>query len=380
MIEEIDYGKLVRLMECKDYDYIVMLLTPWHFFSFAAALDKVQNEKGISLHGVVLLIRNKNGSYALDESYFSDMEAECYYYTQYRNPMQMLECEMRLTKYCLTYRGENKLTDFYVFSQMSSNFLLMSLCDGIYKDRNVKSIICDEGVGSYLLDQNAVNKNIKNPEGSMLKQIKVNYESLFLFPKVTKKLRKHNGVYDLMLLKEEEGILQRNDDLVGYFKKAIKRYSDDHSWNLSMISSQYVLINTQPLDSTYCEDEKIIMDMWAGVVEFYKSKGFEVWVKTHPREKNTDKYKKIGMNILECGDAAQEVLLLKMRKPAYLISIFSTTLITAKLLNDVDGVCLARIVSGMSGISQFFKNELREFEKKFAHLTRVIKSINDLPD
>ena len=113
--------------------------------------------------------------------------------------------------------------------------------------------------------------------------------------------------------------------------------------------------------------------------DFYKEKGLEVWIKPHPREKELDIYASLGAKIIYEKNIAQEVLLMKMKKPKYLLSLYSTTLVTAPLINGVPSVCLGKLSLNSEGFTNSYKKYVEKFINKFKNITMVIDSWEELP-
>ena len=68
---------------------------------------------------------------------------------------------------------------------------------------------------------------------------------------------------------------------------------------------------------------------------------------------------------------------MKMKKPKYLISFYSTTLVTAPVLNDVQTICLAPLLFDFN-ISNDLRRSAEKFIVTFKTNTNMVKSLNEL--
>lgn len=143
-----------------------------------------------------------------------------------------------------------------------------------------------------------------------------------------------------------------------------------------IIDRDYVLINTQPFTNEDISLE-LVNDLWKDVIKMYKSFGFDVYIKPHPREKDLKCYQAMGAKLISKTSIAQELLLMKMKKPKYLISFYSTTLVTAPVLNDVQTICLAPLLFDFN-ISNDLRRSAEKFIVTFKTNTNMVKSLNEL--
>ena len=240
------------------------------------------------------------------------------------------------------------------------------------------TIICDEGVGSYTDDMYDRLEQFKHDGSSKLKIIKNWFEEMLLCPKVIKNLINNNNYFDYCMLRGKYD-LKPNGDLPKYIKNQIYDYSHSINYSYPIIVNDYVLINTQFFTKNEVNDTEKIGWFWKKIIDFYKEKGLEVWIKPHPREKELDIYASLGAKIIYEKNIAQEVLLMKMKKPKYLLSLYSTTLVTAPLINGVPSVCLGKLSLNSEGFTNSYKKYVEKFINKFKNITMVIDSWEELP-
>ena len=164
-----------------------------------------------------------------------------------------------------------------------------------------------------------------------------------------------------------------------YYKKAMETHLQYIEFSVPTIDHKYVLVNTQPTSRDEIRDEIEIDLLWEEIINLYTNNGYKVLVKPHPREEDNLKYIKMGAEVINEKHIAQELLLMKMRAPFVLISIFSTTLLTTPIFNDIRTVCLAPIVRNMKSISNDYRDELDRFIETFDNITQMVSALDELP-
>lgn len=375
-----NYKEINLILGKKDYDYIAIALTPWHAYSILAAVMKLQNMNKQQLNGIIIIIKNSNESFLIDENYFIAINADCYNYNPIHSVKDLLCQEIISTYYCFTKRNNRKTEkEFYVLSQQQPHVLMIAMAKRTINDKNIVAVICDEGAGSYInTSKDRINIGKENNR-SFLKYLKSIYEEYILIPLVSKKLVMSDSFFNMCLLKKKQNKVEINQLMSIYYKKSLEAHLKYTNFSAPVIEGKYVLVNTQPMTKEDMQDENEINSLWEEIIRLYIGEGYKVVVKPHPREKDILKYSKMGADVINEKQVAQELLLMKMKTPFILIGVFSTTLLTAPIFNDVNSVCLAPIVREMKSISRDYRSELDRFIDTFGNITKMISSIDELP-
>lgn len=375
MKKELQLNQAFQNYNISDYDYIGVAITPWHMYSLKAALSVIQRDLIYPLKGIVLIFRNHGEDYIIDESYLSDIDCECIYLNPNLEKRDIVSSFFNSIIFStLKYKSSDK-KNFYIFTQQKPWPLYMYMINKYTKNnRNLISVICDEGVGSYInsdLDR-LETWNRKN----LFRNIKRLLEQKVSIHCLEKKLVKNNALYNYCLFEKTANGLVENKAISNNLKDIMYKHAKSFDVDFPIIDRDYVLINTQPFTNEDISLE-LVNDLWKDVIKMYKSFGFDVYIKPHPREKDLKCYQAMGAKLISKTSIAQELLLMKMKKPKYLISFYSTTLVTAPVLNDVQTICLAPLLFDFN-ISNDLRRSAEKFIVTFKTNTNMVKSLNEL--
>lgn len=379
---ELNHEGLTKILSIKQtIDFVAIALTPWHAISIVSAVHSLEEKTGHDLEGIVLIIRNEGESYLLNEKNFSSISVTCFLFNGDRKISKQLLFFLKSFYFGMYICGKpNTSSKLYVLSQYKPYFYIMSLIYGVHKsNKNLISVICDEGVGSYMSNMWDRLRSRYNANASFFSILKNLIEEIILIPRGEKLLGRRNAISNRCLLINSNDKLIENRYMTKYYRETLKVYSQNILINAFDIKKDYILINTQPFSSADINNGEVIYKFWKRISEFYQNKGIEVYVKPHPREKNIQNYEKIGIKLLKYPEVAQEILLMKIKKPKYLVSICSTTLITAPILNDVKSVCVAPMLIDMFETSRPFKKNIEKYCKLFENFMQIVSTIGKLP-
>lgn len=375
MKKELQLNRAFQNYNISDYDYIGVAITPWHMYSLKAALSVIQRDLIQPLKGIVLILRNHGEDYIIDESYLSDIDCECIYLNPNLEKRDIVSSFFNSIMFStLKYKSSDK-KNFYIFTQQKPWPLYMYMINKYTKNnRNLISVICDEGVGSY------INSDLDRLEPwnrkNLFRNIKRLLEQKVSIHWLENKLVKNNALYNYCLFEKTANGLVENKAISNNLKDIMYKHAKSFDVDFPIIDRDYVLINTQPFTNEDISLE-LVNDLWKDVIKMYKSFGFDVYIKPHPREKDLKCYQAMGAKLISETSIAQELLLMKMKKPKYLISFYSTTLVTAPVLNDVQTICLAPLLFDFN-ISNDLRRSAEKFIVTFKTNTNMVKSLNEL--
>lgn len=379
-VQGIGYSDIKKYLH--NIDYVATALTPWHAFSLVGAIKEMERKVNRHLRGLVLMVKNPGEEFLIDENHFSMIEATCVYFSAYRTKLQMIKMEIDTTSYALFKCGKTKdeKLPFFVFGHNRPALYNMAYIDRlISSSRTIVSITCDEGIGSYVDTGKERIQQFRYGGASKFKMIRHYYEEYLIAPRASIKLKNSNRALELCLFsinKNNELILSKN--IADYTAQAIKQYSEYISYEPPNIKGDYVIINTQLFVGGEITSIDEIDKLWKNIIDLYLARNIDVWLKPHPREKNIKKYKDMGAKLICSKGIAQEVLLMKMKKPLYVISIYSTTLVTAPLINHVPSISITRMIDNMDCSTEIFRTYSRRFCNLFKNYTRFVSSLSEL--
>ena len=380
--EEIGYSGLQNLLANSDFDYIAVALTPWHAFGVVGAVKEMERKVNRNLNGIVLISKNPKEEYLINSDYFDLLNASCFFFYGNRNGIQMVGMELDTAIYSLLKCGYTNRPDFYIFAHNRPPIYLMSFVDKALKvKRRIVSVLCDEGIGSYTDTGKERILQFKHAGASVLKLWKHYFEEYLLVPRATEQLKSSDRATDLCLFyKDEHGDLIMREGVVNGTASAIGHYANSNCLSLPTISDEYVLINTQAFLGGEIDDVSKVDELWKELIRYLLEQKIDVWIKPHPREVDVEKYKLMGAHLIECKGVAQEVLLMKIKKPMVVISLYSTTLISAPIINGVPSISITRIIDKMECSTDIYRTYSERFYTLFKRYSCFIESINEFKE
>ena len=342
----INFKSLYKILNDK-IDYIATATTPWHAYGVLAAIKKIEEENNCKLKGIILILRNLDEGYLLNEEYFKSLNCKVYYFDYKRTLIEHLLLLLYKIKYIITINNNSK-RNFYVFSQLTPNINFLAYASQYVLDRKFASVICDEGIGSYFIE-NYRYKRRKFPYSSLFAKLYYTIEVNILLPISIKKLTDNNLVSDCCLLKNENNKYIDNN-IGSYFNYAISCITSNYKFeiNQSNFRQKYIIINTEPFKAIDIFDEQILHDLYSKVISLCSNYGYKVFIKPHPRENNLSKYDFTGVDVIDTKLSQEEFNLIVRNKPKAVISIMSTTLLTSPILFGIKSICIGRYLNNNS--------------------------------
>ena len=105
--------------------------------------------------------------------------------------------------------------------------------------------------------------------------------------------------------------------------------------------------------------------------EKLKEEGYRIIIKPHPREKNIDKYIKLGCEVDIRNDVPLESILAGLDvKPKCIVGITTTTLVTAKLFWNIPAISMAKLINRDS-YGKEIVGEIDNFCKIFGTIIQI---------
>ena len=347
-----------------DIDYIATALTPWHAYGVVAAINKIENEKNSKLKGIVLIIRNFNEGYIINEQYFKSLDCKVCYFDYKRSTIEQLKFVFYKIRYILTISNNYK-KNFYVLSQLTPNINILGYLSRIIIDRNFVTVICDEGIGSYFIN-NYKFKRRNTLYNSFFAKVYYYVEVNIFLPVLINRLNDKKLIINCCLLKCECGIF--TDNSIGiYFKYAISESISNSKLDFKNYDyiHKYVILNTQPFDAEDIFDEQIVFDIYKRIINICNNCGYDVYIKPHPRETDFSKLNFLGVSIIDTRLTQEELNAILKNKPKAIISIISTTLLTSSTIFGIDSISLGRFLISNKTVSRYLIEYISFMNKKF---------------
>ena len=379
MMDEIGKRDLYKLIQNKKLDYAAYVMTQWHVHSFEAAVKMVEERENKQLTGVVLIIPHPINGYMIDEKSFSRNFNLIFKSINDESVLDFIRNEVNGFLYYYTLKKSER-NSFYVFRPTGFRYPILGCIDkAVKKEKRIVVVKLDEGTGTYLNKSDNWLK-IELSENKGLKQkiivcIKHLEEILLKYQKI----EDVDQYLDACLFKLENNRCATNRAISNYYKEAIEDYAKQNKEFSSIASSKYIIINTQISENMFKTGNRICDELLKDCIKLFQNKGYEVFLKPHPRETNADRYKCFGATVITNNSISQECLLaMYENKPEYIIGFFSTSLITANALFGIKSLSLDDLVMEREEFKDRYVGTVIKFRETFYNNVQFISTIEEL--
>lgn len=173
-----------------------------------------------------------------------------------------------------------------------------------------------------------------------------------------KMMVKKNLVIDCKTMQEKGGKLTLNDRVSNYWVLSFMKNAElfDYS-KIKIIENNILILGSYDDQGVFRFVEKYIKT----IVRCAKEKGKNVIFKTHPRDCDTDRYKKLGCLLLEERYiAAEEIFSILKIKPACVIGYGTTALVTGSVVFHIPSISFTSIIRGMDFYSRYVSDSFKQ--------------------
>lgn len=376
-----DINRLLKRHE--KLDYIAYVITPWHALALEAAVKEIESSINKSMKGLIVIKPHVDAGILLDDTRFSHLSAEVYYYYDDDNVIDKIIEEVHGIFYYLKLKNEHKEI-FYAFIPNGFRYPILSLINrGIGKEYMISVVSIDEGLGAYLYSQDDWFRVCLSEQKSFNGKIKAYIKNLELRIMSQDKIKKTGHFINCDLLKKENQTKNYivNGNMAEFFAKSITEHSIRLGLDASKMPSRYILINTQPFDNysvTEVDSKNIVLER---CVKTIQETGYDVIIKPHPRENDYKIYEKMGAKVWNLNQISQEALLsLVDNKPTYVVGYYSTTLVTSNLFFGIPTISLGQILCKEGNLTEEYRAIFSNFYSKFNNFVYFVNNYNELID
>ena len=363
-----------------DWNFFAVVLTPWQANGVDVCIDYLK-KKGVLVKGCVLIKSHQLSGKCIDETFFKTLD----------NNITVID--IGTFRRSLVSMGTKYLLAFFraLFNKNSSIQTVHVVCFGnvdfawmdYNKQKRTEFLLGDDGTGGYTTTRrlNYVrNKRTKGTVYALAMDFFMKIRSL-MYDKCFYYGLKQGWITDFRLLKYIKGAYWSNDASVNAYKMMVgTRLTSERE---SHYIDGKIIIAAVSFKENIISDLDEDVNLMDDIVNSLKSLGYgdRIVIKPHPRDMNVNKYDKYECTIMpkDIG-SLEDVVGNGSAKPLAVISIFSSTMITMKLLFDVETISLGKvlikkgvddtlklIVENYIKVSEnyvYFPNDLQEFEEK----------------
>lgn len=332
-------------------DFVGYAITPFHLSGLKAYISYLHDSLEREINGIVLIGKHDKAGYLLS----TDISFEGYVHAR----VEYLEMEGKLKS--LPYKGMKH--DLKIVCPEAA-WLNLSLYCKKYTNYNVKNVIVDDGMGSYLSFLERVYVDSQE-ECSIckaicfgLKRIIIKALEVILFGRSIK-----FSIFDKKHFMEP---LPRY-----YYKNAIESGMTHSNINFAKHSVVY-------LGTVYpTSEEKIRREHLIGeILESYYNKGYKIYIKGHPREEVSFADVTFPVEELPQKISIEEMVCISEIKPEIVMGWNSSALVTLSALWKINCYSLSGIIS--EDINTIGTRQIAKMIKSNPDIFETLKFINEM--
>lgn len=370
---EEDILKIVQDASC---NLLAEAVTPMHAYGVEAALLKLK-DKGIQLKGLILIMPHPVSGIALGSENFpvaESMGIECAVYKgkrHKRNIMEKITTHIRMYGYFGIQKNRKIENWLFYLKPLRPNFFMLSLIGQV---RNVMNIVTEEGLGSYLATAQTWIDCVKREQGR--KWVPGTYiEHKLRNPFFLCCLKRKHQIIYFRLLEAKESEFVLNKEAIKCFQMAIDMQKgredfEDYANAIvicgDILKEQKILLNDKDLE------------IYKAICDYAESKGIPVIFKAHPRTQNLKRYEGFKWRIDKRYEIGIEAIAQCLKvKPLCLVGVDTTAVISCKVLYDIEGISINKII-GNEGF--YTPTRCKRFNEVFEKVIAIPEKSEELID
>lgn len=372
-LKTITQAQLVRkLKRDRSIDYLAIVTSSWHYLSALSTIMWLKEKKGVN-KGIILVFEHITDGHIISKNLLnisSTTEMEIYDYR-----FGMLADQKEVRNYLLHHDSAGK--PFYILRPVAPKLEFSVSLYNLNVRKNIIHIVLEEGLAVYMRDWRtwALEEMSTFNVVDLWKQLKLRTWGKAFSELMLKRNREFT---ENTLFVKKNGLWVKNKRAIFYFKKTFDKLRRSYDFSPYEEYRNSVIICTQ----TYGDQGHILHNADIETVRRFcqevRQKGYHVIIKPHPREKNLEKYKDMGASVDLQNDVPLEIILAGISpKPACIVGITTTTLITAKLFWNIPSISLAQLIPRENYVKEFVK-EIDNFSRVFSNVVQLPFGLNEI--
>lgn len=372
-----------------DINFLAAAITPWHALGIDAAILQM-TQQGISLKGYIMVVAHSVSGTGIDENSFCMKAAEGIKIIQITDIPgtsgfgAKLMNKITTTLYYMGSCNHSKNTDLptlYWVVPLKPSYELIPKIAARHQNYRLSVILIDEGIAGTYLTSTSRWWYLSFKEGGWKSGVRAFWSMFVRDPYFFARLSKQGCIVLNQLLTGKAGSLVPNQPVIAAYRDILRRKKCDKDFSYY---SNAVIINSDMLKETGILKSDIDIDILRTICEDMKKQRIPVILKPHPREKEVARYGQLECQIEGSAGIAQESIWGTLKEMPYCVVGFaSTTLITAKLLFNIEAISLNYLVqedfSGDKGVFEKFNHtfsEMIHFPKNIEELLVTLHDVN----
>lgn len=372
-----------RLASDSNINFLAFLVTPWHAHGVNAFM-RFKQDQGVRLRGIICIGKNAQAGYLIDDSYLihsNEITIVRYDSRENKTIKSSLKNLLDTWRGCYFLPPVSDKCDIYVLNCVNPYFGMHAFLK-LYLKKQPLAVLIDEGLATYMRSNFGRLCESLSFKNSILKKSIIVYSSL-ISSAFLRKMVSYNEIYHFQIFDYGNHELERNDFAIKYYKDVLSLTKNIDAGYVKDYENA-VVINTQ----AYFEMGQIINDLDIEIIKLICREcgnlGLNVLLKPHPRENHLERYDGIDNLVVDSRKGvSQESIIAGLEvKPTLVIGITSTTLVSLKVLFDVNTVSVApyflnqRIGPRLRGDCKDFCRTFEKFVPCLATTDELLREIN----
>lgn len=371
--------ELIKLVAGRpDINFLAAAITPWHALGINAAILQLA-EQGIVLRGYIMVVAHDVTGTAIDESNFKavenmDIQIICILpNTEVRTLKEKLLLKIHKYRYFISLPESKETELLYWLTPLKPSYEMIPRIAEVTSKR-MQFIITDEGLGSYL--NSAYDWWLFSFLESGLKSgIRATWNLLIRDRFFHHSLIRRKQLQWNQLLTGKKKKWNVNTEVVRYYQKILKTEGINKEYDYY---AESVLINSDMFSESGVLKDNEDVKVYQYICDLMHKAGVSVVLKVHPREKELERYNEMNCRIEQKNELAQEVILASLeRKPYCIVGTASTTLVTARLLFNIETISINYLMDTKKIVN---KKAVFDFNDTFDGLVYMPRSREELMD
>lgn len=356
------------LAAAEQIDFAAKCITPWHLIGVKAFVEKRIAEKGSVTGYVYIKYHGVSGYVIQPEDLLFPKEAKVTVLWGRKVQKRSLKLKLALVWQAMQHRAytvDACKRPIYILNAFYPDYLFCAKLMMRIKQPCVPVCI-DEGVGTYKTRRQLFGEKWRrNKKNALIGEVQKSVEQ-----RIGHRMPE-NTLHFTIFSMDAKGTLSEQKDVTCYYKKALSKNAQP----MSISDKPYVLLLTQPFElSEEIAVRNLVNQTFDAVMARYVQQGCEVYVKPHPREKETaiKEYEAKGYQIIKKSMPIEQMLSSLSHKPECVVGALSTALVTASVLCDVPAKSIVHLMSHEAPAA--YQQQAAAFEMRYGRVVGFIEA------
>lgn len=367
-----------KIQTKKEINFFAMSITPWHALGVNANIYLLK-QQGIKLNGFIIISEHPVTGKAIGPDNFNILLSDSIEIIEMKNVKDKKDIAEALRikyikyHYFLFGKSKKKSTNdlLYWIAPLQPYYELIPKIDCNDYAKKVVTILIDEGLGTYV-DNEFICCKWSFREGGILNGLRSVWH-MFIRNKIfLQNLKTSNSLrYEQLFSRSKKGLIP-NKKVIEAYRKTIK-FGSDHADYKEY--EKAAIINSNMLFEIGILKERIDIKLFHEICDILEQQNISVVLKPHPREREVSSYESLNCKLETSRVVAQESIFSNLQcLPYCIIGFDTTTLVSAKLLFNIDSISINKLVDKKYLLD---KNRFNKFNACFSNIVYLPETMNE---